>query len=138
MKYWRVVRKWALAKYGVSWADLDLLFFLYGEGLFSNKDFYSFSFTLIWDKTRFPRLKREGWITQWRAGETGRHRALFEVSTKGKKMIGAIYRKLSGQDAISENMEKNPMYKASAPPSQKAMRAVIERMNKDYDRFRVK
>ena len=39
LKYWRVVRYFIKAKYGLSQADLDILLFLYSEKYFSKDKF---------------------------------------------------------------------------------------------------
>ena len=41
LKYWRVVRYWAKAKYGLTTPDLDMLFFLYSEEYFNKTKFNS-------------------------------------------------------------------------------------------------
>ena len=35
LKYWRVIRYWVKAKYGLSTPDLDMLLFLYSEEMFN-------------------------------------------------------------------------------------------------------
>jgi len=42
LKYWRVVRYWAKAKYGLTTPDLDMLFFLYSEEYFNKTKFKEF------------------------------------------------------------------------------------------------
>jgi len=42
LKYWRVIRYFIKAKYGLTTADLDMLLFLYSEEIFSKKKFEEF------------------------------------------------------------------------------------------------
>ena len=57
LKYWRVVRYFIKAKYGLSQADLDVLLFLYSEKYFSKDKFSDFNELISWDKMRFEKLK---------------------------------------------------------------------------------
>ena len=60
LKYWRVIRYFIKAKYGLTTADLDMLLFLYSEEIFSKKKFEEFDNLLIWDGERFNRLLQRG------------------------------------------------------------------------------
>jgi len=42
MKYWRVIRYWAKAKYKIGTPDIDMLFFLYSEQIFNKSKFKEF------------------------------------------------------------------------------------------------
>ena len=42
LKYWRVIRYWAKAKYGLTTPDLDMMFFLYSEDYFNKTKFKDF------------------------------------------------------------------------------------------------
>ncbi len=130
MKYWRVVRSWAKAKHGLSTLDLDLLMFLYSEGLFSRKDFKEYDFMLSYDAKRLPHLIKQGWVHIWRQG-TKKQKTLFEVSVKTRKVVGSIYKKLLKEESISEAMSHNPMYRPSAPYIQKRMKPIIRKFNRE-------
>ena len=43
LKYWKVIRYFAQAKYGIKSADLDMLLFLYSEKYFSKTQFKEFN-----------------------------------------------------------------------------------------------
>ena len=66
LKYWRVIRYFIKAKYGLTTADLDMLLFLYSEDIFSKEKFEEFDNLLSWDEDRFDRLLRDGWIEVFR------------------------------------------------------------------------
>jgi len=72
LKYWRVIRYFIKAKYGLSQADLDMLLFLYSEDYFSKDKFSEFDELLSWDVNRFDRLLRDGWIEVFRKGTRNR------------------------------------------------------------------
>lgn len=126
MKYYRVVRHWVTAKYGVSTADLEMMFFLYSEQIFSRTKFNEFEELMSWDDKRFKRLVREGWIGIWRKRQ-GSQKTLYELSYKGKRLITTVYKKLNGEE-ISE--QKNPMFLKGASYSDRVYRNMIIEMNK--------
>ena len=109
LKYWRVVRFWAKAKYKLSQEDLELLIFLYGSPTFTNDDFNMFNGTMNWDPPRFKNLKRDGWIKKWRNANS-KSKALYHLSYKGKKIVRSVYRKLLGEEHISEDRRRNPVF----------------------------
>lgn len=62
MKYWRIVRYYYMAKYKISESTLELLLYLYSEKYFTESSMYIFAQTLVWDKARMSKLKKDGWI----------------------------------------------------------------------------
>jgi len=62
LKYWRVVRYYIKKKYKLTTAELETLLFLKTEGRFSRDDFQKFNEVISWNKDRFEKLRREGWI----------------------------------------------------------------------------
>jgi hypothetical protein len=128
LKFWRVIRYYIKAKYGLVQADLDILLFLYSEKYFSKKDFDGFNSLLSWDKDRFERLRQEGWIENFRVKINSR-RAIYGLSIKATRMIKSIYNKLEGQE-IPMAPQNNPIYKRNVSYSDKVYRNMITRMNK--------
>ena len=131
LKYWRVVRYWVKAKYGLTTPDLEMLLFLYSEQIFTKDKFSDFKEIMSWDKNRFERLRQEGWIIVWKKRE-GKNKALYEVSHKGKKVVGIVYKKLNGE----EISERNPLFLKSANYMDKVYRNMIIEMNKSIKRQR--
>ena len=81
LKYWRVIRYFIKAKYGLSQADLDMLLFLYSEDYFSKDKFGEFDELLSWDVNRFDSLLRDGWIEVFRKGTRNR-KGIYQLSYK--------------------------------------------------------
>ena len=127
LKYWRVVRYFIKAKYGIGTSDLDLLLFLYSETYFSKDKFNEFDELLSWEENRFDRLLRDGWISVFRK-RSGKTKALYEISYKGRRMIGSMYDKLNGV-LIPEGKSTNPMFLAGASYQDKVYRNMIKEMN---------
>ena len=76
LKYWRVVRYFIKKKYNLTTSDLEMLLFLKSEGRFSKENFQEFNELLSWDKSRFERLRQQGWIEVFRK-RVGKHRAKY-------------------------------------------------------------
>lgn len=129
LKYFRVIRYWVKRTHGIGLADLEMLLFLYSERLFSRTTFNDYEEVFSWDVTRFEKLLRDGWISKWRKSE-GNQKALYEVSYKGKRLIVSVYKKLAGEEPISESPQRNPIFKKDSPYTDKVYRRAILRMNK--------
>lgn len=125
LKYWRVIRYWVKAVYGLTTPDLEMLLFLHSEQIFSKDKFSEFEEIMSWDKNRFERLRQEGWIIVWKKRE-GKNKALYEISHKGKKLVRIVYKKLNGE----EISERNPLFLKGASYMDKVYRNMIIEMNK--------
>ena len=127
LKYWRVIRYFVKRKYGLSTADLDMLLFLYSEDIFSQKQFKEYNNLLSWDRHRFKRLLDNNWIEIFRP-KTKRLRTLYSVSYKTQRMIGSLYKKLSGEE-IPTSQTSNPMFAKNVSFSDEVYRNMIKEMN---------
>ena len=127
LKYWRVIRYFIKAKYGLSQADLDMLLFLYSEDYFSKDKFKEFDKLLSWNVNRFDKLLRDGWIEVFRK-RAGKTKGLYELSYKSKRMINSIYKKLNGEEIPSS--EHNPIFHRNVKYTDKVYRNFIKEMNK--------
>jgi len=127
LKYWRVIRYFIKAKYGLSTADLDMLLFLYSEEIFSKKKFEEFDNLLIWDGERFNRLYKEGWIEVFR-NRKKTTKSLYPLSYKTERVISGIYKKLSGEE-IPTSLSGNPMFAKNVKYTDKVYRNMILQMN---------
>lgn len=128
LKYWRVIRYFYKAKYGLNQADLDMMLFLYSESYFTKDKFVEFDELLSWNVTRFEKLRRNGWITVFRK-RMGKRKALYELSYKGTRMITEIYKKLNG-DEIPTSSSHNPMFQKNVSYNDKVYRNMVIQMNK--------
>ena len=97
LKYWRVIRYYVKKKYDISQAELEMLLFLRSEKYFSKDNFDEFDELLSWDKNRFEKLRKEGWIDSFRKKE-GKRRAIYQLSYKAQRMITSLYKKLEGEE----------------------------------------
>tara|TARA_B110000285_G_scaffold227732_1_gene289514 strand:- start:504 stop:941 length:438 start_codon:yes stop_codon:yes gene_type:complete len=128
LKYWRVIRYFIKAKYGLNQADLDMLLFLNSEDIFSRDKFKEFDNILAWDVSRFERLRKDAWIEVFR-NRMGNKKALYQVSYKTQRVIDSIYKKLSGEE-IPSTQQGNPMFARNVSYSDKIYRNMIIEMNK--------
>ena len=127
LKYWRVIRYYTKARYNVSQADLDMILFLYSEIYFDRSKFAEFDRLLGWDRKRFDRLLKEGWVSVFRP-KKGKYRTLYQLSYKGQRMVDMIYKRLSGEE-IPASLSKNPMYLKNVGYNDKVYRNMITEMN---------
>jgi len=129
LKYWRVIRYFIKAKYNISQAELDILLFLYSEKYFSKDKFEEFDKLLSWDENRFDKLLRDGWIALFRPyNQKTREKALYEISYKGRRMVGSIYKKLNGEE-IPVSQSTNPIFAKNVSYSDRRYREFIREMN---------
>lgn len=127
LKYWRVVRYFIKAKYGLNTADLEMLIFLYSESYFDKDRFQEFNELLYWDVKRFDRLLRDGWIEVFRKRQ-GNKKGLYKLSYKTNRIIKDMYKKLNGEE-IPMSEKRNPMFKKNVKYTDKVYRNMIKKMN---------
>lgn len=128
LKYWRVIKKYVQTKHNLSSAEVDTLLFLHSENYFDRDKFQQFNEILSWDKQRFNKLLREGWIEVFRK-RTGKYKSLYQLSYKATNLVQYIYRKLEGEEMPTGNW--NPMFKKGASYTDKVHRNMIIAMNKE-------
>ena len=129
LKYWRVIRYFVMRKYKVNTQELDMLLFLYSEEYFNVDKFQEFNSLLGWNKNRFDKLKREGWIEVIRPhNRRERKKALYGLSFKAVRMLGSIYDKLDG-GPLPTSKSNTPMFLADVGFSDKVYRKQILKMN---------
>ena len=128
LKYWRVIRYFIKAKYNLTQADLDILFFLYSESYFSKVKFEEFDELLSWNINRFDNLLRDGWIEVFRK-RSGKTKALYQLSYKAVRLISSTYKKLEGEE-IPTSQSANPMFAKNVSYSDKVYRNFVIEMNR--------
>ncbi len=99
---------------------------------FTRQDFLDGVLYYSWDKNRFYRLLKQGWIEDMKTrvanGNKGHNR--YKVSTKGKQMIRRIYRILVGEEDIPESARRNSIMKGNSF-SDKMYKLAIQKMNRE-------
>jgi hypothetical protein len=133
LKYYRLTRKWVCKTYGLTDADLELLIYLDCKGRFTRNEFIEGVYTYSWDKHRWERLKREGWIEVWRhRNRTTIKYSIFKTSFKCSQVISRIYRILLGEEDPPFT-ERNIFYKNKSY-TDKVMNKALDDMIRDKDR----
>ncbi len=132
-KYYRLVRKWACKTYDLKDADLELLIYLDCKMFFTRNDFIQGVYTYSWDKNRWERLRKEGWIDVFKErNRTTSKYAVYKVSMKGKQLITRIYKILLGEEDMptssASTFYKNKTY------TDKVFNKAIDDMIKDNER----
>ena len=88
---------------------------------------------MSWDKDRWERLRRDGWIDVWRhRNRTTIKYSVFTTSTKAKRLITRMYNVMLGEEDLPvggrSKFYKNKTY------TDKVYNKAIDDMIKDKDR----
>ena len=134
LKHYRVIRRWACKKTGLTDADLELLIYFDCLKKFTRKDFEDGILIYSWDNRRWNRLLKEGWIVKWR-GYNGADKSysIYQVSLQTKNIIQQIYRIMLGTEDIPTSTRRNPAMKRISY-SDKTLATAIGKINKDKTR----
>jgi len=133
LKYYRLVRKRACKTYDLKDADLELLIYLDCKSRFTRNDFIEGVYTYSWDKNRWERLRREGWIDVWRErNRTSQKYAVYKTSFKCSQLITRIYRILLAEEDLPTS-ERSKFYKNKSY-TDKVYNKSIDDMIKDKNR----
>ena len=91
LKYYRLVRKWACKTYKLTDSDLELLIHFDCLGKFTRNDYIEGTYIYSWDKARWEKLRKDGWIEvfAYRNRTTIKY-SVYNVSTKCKYLISRI------------------------------------------------
>ena len=135
LKYWRVVRYYIKAKYGLSTPDLEMLLFLYSEKYFSKSDFANYEELMSWDQNRWNRLREEGWIEVFRK-RTRRTMPMFMLSYKARGVVKYTYQKMLANEDLSVDVRRNPMGRSDASYNDKVYRNQMVKVNEEYKKIR--
>ena len=132
-KYYRVVRKWACKQNGITDAELELLIYLNCLERFTRDEFINGTYIYSWDKTRWDRLRKEGWIDVWRhRNRTTVKYSIFKTSFKCNILINKIYKILLGEEDIP--MKSSNVFYKNKSYTDKVMNKSIDDMIKDSER----
>jgi hypothetical protein len=90
-------------------------------------------YTYSWDKARWERLRREGWIDVWRQrNRTTIKYSIYKTSFKCKQLIMRIYRILLAEEDLPTS-ERSTFYK-NKTYTDKVFNKAIDDMIKDKER----
>ena len=133
LKYYRLIRRWACKTYNLKDADLELLIYLDCKKLFTRNDFINGVYTYSWDKNRWERLRREGWINVFKErNRTTSKYAAYKTSNKCKLLIKRIYRIMLAEEDLPTS-ERSAFYK-NKTYTDKVFNKAIDDMINDKER----
>ena len=91
------------------------------------------AYTYSWDKKRWDRLRKEGWIDTWRnRNRTTMKYSVFKTSIKCQQLISRIYRILLAQEDLPQS-SRSTFYK-NKTYTDKVFNKAIDDMINDKDR----
>ena len=107
LQHYRLIQRVLCVKNNLMVSDWDLLIYLNQIKLFNQHDFKDGTMTMSWDRGRFQRLVREGWLKKvhdgrgWNSGHTK-----YTVSQKTKMMLNKLAKIIDGKEDLPDI--KNP------------------------------
>ena len=133
LKYYRLIRRWACKTYNLKDADLELLIYFDCVGLFTRNDYIKGTYTFSWDKKRWERLRREGWIEIYaERNQTTIKNNVFKTSTKCKHLITRMYKIMLGEEDLP--MSERSVFFKNKSYTDKVYNKAIDDMFKDTTR----
>jgi hypothetical protein len=133
LKYYRLIRRWACKTYNLKDADLELLIYFDCVGLFTRNDYIKGTYTFSWDKKRWERLRREGWIEIYaKRNQTTIKYNVFKTSTKCKHLITRMYKIMLGEEDLP--MSERSVFFKNKSYTDKVYNKAIDDMFKDTTR----
>ena len=88
---------------------------------------------MAWDKNRWEKLRKNGWVDVWREGDRKKSKgSIFKTSFKAQQLISRIYRVLLGEEDLPTS-ERSVFYK-NKTYTDKVFNKSIDDMIKDKDR----
>jgi hypothetical protein len=132
-KYYRLARKWACKTYKLTDAELELLITFDCIGTFTRNDYIEGTYIYSWNKHRWEKLRKEGWIEVYsKRNHTTIKYNIYKVSTKCKYLIKRIYRILLGTEDIP--ISRRSIFNKNKTYTDKVFNSAINKMNKDITR----
>jgi len=133
LKYYRLIRKWACKTYNLKDADLELLIYLDCKDRFTRNEFIDGVYTYSWDKDRWERLRRNGWIDVWRErNRITQKYTIYKTSFKCKQLIKRVYRIMLAEEDLPTGTRSKFFNNRSY--TDKVYNKAIDDMIKDKDR----
>jgi hypothetical protein len=131
LKNWRVVRYYIMRRYNITQVELEMILYLYDENVFTKRDFKDFEQSMAWRKERFDHMIEKEYIRLWRKGYEGQAN-MYELTMKAKMICNQTYKKLTGEEHISESPHQNIVFKGEKYMD-KIYRRLIKKMNERRD-----
>jgi hypothetical protein len=134
LKHYRIIRRWACRNNGLVDADLELLIYFDCLDFFTRHDYEIGTYTYSWDKMRWDRLLKEGWIVVWRKrNHTTQKYNIYKVSFKCKQLIIKMYRIMIGDEDIPTSERRNIIMKGKTY-TDTVLQSAIQNVNQDKTR----
>ena len=135
LKHYRIIRRWACRNNNLKDADLELLIYFDCMGHFTKHDYMQGTYAYCWDKHRWDRLLKEGWITVWRhRNRTTQKYHIYKISFKGQQLISRMYRIMLGTEDIPSSARRSSITSGKTY-TDKVLKKAVEYVNKDKSRF---
>lgn len=125
----KTVFRWASDNYKLTRSEIELMLYLYGQGVFTSQQarnavkLYDINSTVV-----FNNYIKSGWFLLWREKQ-GRDLALYTLSNRGKTMCARMHKFCCGVEKIPESPRSNVMAINADKGNAKTYLDMIKRMN---------
>jgi len=136
LKYYRIVRYYIMRKYKITMLELEMLIFLYSEGLFTVEKIKTYAYCFPWKRVTFEKMLDKGHIVVWREKRGAKRK--FQLSFTTKQMIARMYNMLNGTEPIPERRGVGTMFMAKPTYVDKNYAKIIKDINRDNKGIRIK
>ena len=101
LQYYRLVSRWACRNHDLATADFELLLYLDPIEYFTIDDFKTGQLLVSWDKKRFYRLIKQGWIKKIYSGSgrVGGH-SKYTTTTQTLRLFNRVKKMLMMEEEI--------------------------------------
>ena len=131
LKYIKVVRAWARYRHNINLEDFEMLCYLYSEQIFDSLKFEQYGQAFSFNRKRLNQMVEKDLISVFRKAEPHR-RAMYELSLKGKLLMGSIYDMLLGLKPIPKISDLKPKINRPHHFAKRQFDRVIDRANKKF------
>jgi len=104
-----------------------MLIFLYDEPYFTRAKFKEFDKVFSWDKDRFSRLVKNGWVEKISV-ESKSRLGVYNLTYKAKRVVDYTYAILHGKE-FPTTAENNPVFKRDCSFTDKMYKQVMMQIN---------
>lgn len=108
-----VIKRWVKAKHGLTDLEFELILFLYSEKLFTRKQIEGYSTLIPWDKDRFYKMIKNGWIHEYRE-RTYSRLPVYELTRKAKLVVAYVYKMMTEEVPLPVNVRPGISQKRNA------------------------
>ena len=133
LKYIRVVLKWATANSDLTRPQIELMLYLYCEGVFSKRQYHDYHKIIgMYEQKTLDILTEKGWVTLFKpANKDTKEPDLYTLTHSSKKFCAKIHRLCCGVEEIPTEARHNKLAEKGGKRIDDYYMHMIKKMNGD-------